>query len=285
MYHFPIHLLPFFLLLPLLTLAVDIEISPTTLPDVDGSPGHILPFVSQRCRGIPPGVCCKQRPDLHNAAFPNKRIKFTGLDALDIAAAWTDRGPVGGCSGTPKATYAGGGNWEYLVPVGETDLFLRGGNYLRMPVGVPDEKDRGWLEGEGVKGFVWGQGDWFSQTPGTAAGARNNLLAAARAQLGSGSSGHPLGWRRMGKRIVDFGRVVQEIGGRGLRLGKRGIRSPEKGVVFCGGPRRAMWVDEIFVDGVEYKCTESQGAVYVSGDGKVLNYTGVAEPQNSGEGG
>lgn len=56
-------------------------------------------------------------------------------------------------------------------------------------------------------------------------------------------------------------------------LEKRGIRSAEKGWVLCLGPKKSRWPDVIEMDGVEYKTETPQSPVYISADGKVLNYT------------
>ena len=258
-------------------LAVDITISPPPGPPFpNGHPGRV-PFIAQRCPGIPPGHCCKQRPDIPQATnFPNKRIIFTGLDALDIASAWVNRSAVGGCYGLPKATYAGGGTWQYDVPEGENDQIIRGGNYFRVPVGLPGEKDKGWLNGEGVLGFVWGTGDWWSQTPKPNAWA--NLQAAARAQLGGNFPSDLRSFgpgsrkvRRRGNRVVDLGKLA--IGRRGLE--RKVITTMDQGVVFCKSPEQTRWPDVITIDGVEYRTQTPQGDIYLSQDGKVLNYTGT----------
>ena len=269
----------FFALLFLCTdiFAVDITISPPPGPPFpNGQPGHV-PFIAQRCPDIPPGHCCKQRPDNPQAiSFPNKRIIFTGLDALDIASAWANRSAVGGCSGLPIATYAGGGTWQYDVPEGQNEQIIRGGNYFRMPIGSPEANDKGWLSGEGVLGFVWGTGDWWSQTPNPNAWA--NLQAAARAQLGGNFPSDLRAFgpgskkvRRRANRLIDRG--VLAIGRRGLE--RKLIGRMDEGLVFCKSPEQTRWPDVITIDGVEYRTQTPQGDIYLSQDGKVLNYTGT----------
>ncbi|KAL8724714.1 MAG: hypothetical protein Q9166_007802 [cf. Caloplaca sp. 2 TL-2023] len=282
------------LLLVASTLAVTIEISPA--PDALGS----VLFLIQRCRDIPPGHCCIPRAEPPNpvnpsppptgggranrpefspapAAHPNRRIVFTGLDPRDIAAAFANNEPVAGCRGRPKATYSGGGRWLYGVPADEADVVVQGGSWIRMPLGPPDEGSMSLVEAEGVRGFVWDGGNWFS--PGTSSGDRAGLLGAANAQLdamGKGGSGHPLGWkvRRLGKRMVNFGKLMM---GREGTLEKRSIRSPNKGVAFCTAPKMGRWPDDLVWDNVEYRSETSQSPIYVSGDGtKVLNYTNAA---------
>ena len=258
-------------------LAVDITISPPPGPPYpNGHPGHV-PFIAQKCRGIPPGRCCKQRPDIPQAtSHPNKRIIFTGLDDLDIASAWVNRSAVGGCYGIPIATHAGKGTWQYDVPEVEVDQIIRGGNYFRVPVGQPADNDRGWYNGEGVLGFAWGTGDWWSQTPNPNAWA--NLQAAARAQLGGklpsdlrffGTGSKKV--RRRGNKLVDRGTMA--IGIRGLE--KKLIGPMDEGVVFCKSPEQTRWPDVITIDGVEYRTQTPQGEIYLSRDGKMLNYTGT----------
>lgn len=206
---------------------------------------------------------------------PNKRIIFTGLEALHIASAWVNRSAVGGCYGLPKATYAGGGTWQYDVPEEETDQIIRGGNYFSVPVGLPEEKDKGWLNGEGVLGFVWGTGDWFSQTPSQV--AWGNLQAAARSQLGGSFPSDLRSWpgskkvRRRGNRLVDRGNSA--IGQRGLE--RKPIKTTDNGVVFCKSPEQTRWPDVITIDGVDYRTQTPQSDIYLSQDGKMLNYTGT----------
>ncbi|KAI4106699.1 MAG: hypothetical protein LQ339_002890 [Xanthoria mediterranea] len=286
------------LVLVTFTFAVTIEISPA--PE---SPSTF--YLIQRCRDIPPGHCCQPRgeppdptdstdsthPSPPSAPFsrtnrpvfsnppanhPNKRIIFTGLQPRDIAAAFTGYGDHPGCRGRPKASYSGGGRWRYNVPADEEESVIEGGHWIRMPLGLPEEADNGWVEAEGVRGLIFDSEAWFGEN--TSAGDRSSLLNAARAALdgtGRGNSGHPLGWkvRRMGKRAVDWGKLMM---GKEGTLEKRSIRSPNKGIAFCTAPRRSLWPDVLVLNGEEYVSVAPQSSVYVNGGGKILNYTDTA---------
>ncbi|KAI4121417.1 MAG: hypothetical protein LQ338_006373 [Usnochroma carphineum] len=258
-------------LLAALTHAVDIQIAPAPFNDPNGPPGH--PFITQRCPGIPPGVCCIPRPSPANAvAHPDKEIKVTGLETLDVVAAWTPHNGKSACDGKVQASHWGAGQWIYNVPADEPDVIISGASWLKIPTGDPGETDVPWMQGEGVLGFMTGRGDWFSQDVNK---ARASNLAAS---LGFGSmAGKGFPWapqkvKRFGKRVVDLGRMG--MGPRGLE--KREIRSAEKGWVLCRSPRRGVYPDVIEVDGVEYKAEQPQGPVYISDGGKVLNYTEAA---------
>ncbi|KAI4284184.1 MAG: hypothetical protein L6R38_001600 [Xanthoria sp. 2 TBL-2021] len=284
------------LVLVTFTYAVTIEITPA--PE---SPSTL--YLIQRCRDIPPGHCCQPRGEPPNPAdpadpspppappsranrpvfslppanHPNKRIVFTGLAPRDIAAAFTGYGDEPGCRGRPKATYNGGGRWRYDVPADEAEFVIEGGHWIRMPLGLPEEADRGWVEAEGVTGLILHSEAWFGAN--TSPGDRSGLLNAARAALdgmGKGGSGNPFGWkvRRMGKRVVDWGKLTM---GKEGTLEKRSIRSPNKGIAICTAPRRSLWPDVILVNGEEYISDAPQGSVYISGNGgKILNYTDTA---------
>ncbi len=71
-----------------------------------------------------------------------------------------------------------------------------------------------------------------------------------------------------GKRVVDMARMNV---GRGL--GKRGIMSAAKGRILFQGPSKTTWADTIELDGVRYTAETPQSQVFISADGKVLNYT------------
>ncbi|KAL8849920.1 MAG: hypothetical protein Q9221_005099 [Calogaya cf. arnoldii] len=286
-----------FYLLVTYTFAVTIEITPA--PEIASSL-----YLIQRCRDIPPGHCCKPRgeppnsgpgnppnppdpsrpPSRNNrpefspppAAHPNKRIVFTGLHPRDTAAVFTGYGDEPGCRGRPKATYNGGGRWLYNVPTDEEEFVIEGGHWIRLPLGLPEESEKGWVEAEGVRGLITQSESWFGEN--TSQGDRSSLLNLANQALGQrkGGSGHPLGWKvkRMTKRTVDWSKLMM---GREERLKKRSIRSPNKGIAFCTAPRRSLWADELVLNGEVYVSDAPQSAIYVSGDGgKILNYTNTA---------
>ncbi|KAL8923382.1 MAG: hypothetical protein Q9208_004652 [Pyrenodesmia sp. 3 TL-2023] len=265
------------LLLLRTTHAVTISISPALIPHPDVSPTQPNPpqithYLTQRCPDIPPGICCIARrlpsPDARNPL--DRRIQFQGLEALDIAAAWVPHEGKRACDGKVGASYTGGGDWIYQIPADTPDLEITAGSYMRMPAGVPEEKDLGWMQGEGVLGFVTGKGDWWSKDVDKAKASN------AAAQFGFGSmAGKGFPWaqkvKRFGKRVVDVGKMgMTPHGG----LEKRGIRSADKGFVLCRGPRKGVY-PEVMIDleGVEYKAETPQGALYISGDGKILNFT------------
>ncbi|KAL8673441.1 MAG: hypothetical protein Q9168_002145 [Polycauliona sp. 1 TL-2023] len=284
------------LLLVAFASAVTIEISPD--PAVFSTS-----YLIQRCRNIPPGHCCKPRGEPFNTALnpndqaprppsrnsvpefseqppvpilPNKRIVFTELQPRDLAAVFTGYGDVPGCRGRPKASYNGGGRWLWNVPADEEDFVIEGGHWIRLTLGLPEEPDRGWVEAEGVISMVFENQAWFNGEV-TNPASRSTLLNAANAALGGGAggSGHPLGWKvkRMGNKVVDWSRLMTGSVG---TLGKRSIRSPNRGIAFCSAPRLSLWPDVLVKDGVEYTAETPQGSVYVEPGGKALNFTGTA---------
>ncbi|KAL8939075.1 MAG: hypothetical protein Q9216_003553 [Gyalolechia sp. 2 TL-2023] len=237
-------------------------------------------FAAQYCRDIPPGHCCKPRvtPHFPNPAYPLKRITFTGLEPLHIAAAWIPHNGRGACEGKVTASASGGGTWVYDVPADQPDIALTAGSYLKMPAGVPERDDIPWMQGEGVGGFVTNHGDWMS------GGVDPNRARQMASSLGFGSmAGKGFPWdpkvkmKRMGKRVVDLAKMGMR--GPGGGLGKRevisdtGMISQDTGWVLCLGPKKARFVDTIEMEGVLYEAETPGSAVYMSGDGEVLNYT------------
>ncbi|KAL8995524.1 MAG: hypothetical protein Q9169_004753 [Polycauliona sp. 2 TL-2023] len=206
---------------------------------------------------------------------PNKRITFTGLEPRDLAAVFTGYGDIPGCRGRPKATYNGGGRWRWDVPADEEEFVIEGGHWIRMPLGLPEERNRGWVEAQGTRGFIFQNEAWWGRD--TSQGDRSVLLQAAAQGMGNraGNIGHSLGWKikRMGKRVVDWSMLMMGDDG---TLEKRGIRSPDQGIVFCSAPSRSVWPDVLVMNGEEYKSEVPQGSVYVADSGKVLNYTDAA---------
>ncbi|KAG7007896.1 hypothetical protein G7Y79_00008g025340 [Physcia stellaris] len=55
---------------------------------------------------------------------------------------------------------------------------------------------------------------------------------------------------------------------------KRGIRSPNHGVVFAQPPPSAIWPDVVSFDGTEYKQDHVGGSIYTSEEGRVLDFQG-----------
>ncbi|KAL9001094.1 MAG: hypothetical protein Q9188_005519 [Gyalolechia gomerana] len=219
------------------------------------------------CIGLPPGVCCEVPPDPEfDELYPKKRVQFNGLGPLDLAAVFSAEPPHTGCTGRALATYSGGGNWEYEVPA-DQNLNITGASYVRLPAREPTDTEKAWLEGEGGLAFFTEDSQWLSRRVNGGAA----LAMAARYGLGTATgslSGLPPKIKRLGKRVVDIGRMNM-----GPALTKRGIRSPNKGLMIFEGPRKTAWADTIEVDGVQYTAKTPQSQVFVSADGKVLDYT------------
>lgn len=131
------------------------------------------------------------------------------------------------------------------------------------------------MQGEGVGGFVTNHGNWMSEAVNP---DRAQRIASS---LGLGSmAGKGFPWdpktkvKRMGKRVVDLAKM--DARGPGGGVAKRGIMSEDKGWVLCLGPKKARFVDVIEMDGVVYETEMAGSAVYISADGKMLNYTTTA---------
>ncbi|KAL8688330.1 MAG: hypothetical protein Q9218_005733 [Villophora microphyllina] len=269
-------------LLVCLSAAVDVEFGRTPAQDVTinnplnnprlpwggGNPMNAFRINVQICRDLPPGACClpHSNPAPQMAALMGglsmttyNRVTFSGLENGYVAAAFVPEGDKVACEGTAKGSGWGPGSWTYDLPPADVNNRLNGNDavnkisgasYIVLPKELPPDDDTSaWLSAEGMVGLVWPKGNWFSTSMGGP--ARSNLLAAAAAQLrGSG-----LGMR---KRNVNSH-----------------IRSVEKGAVFCRGPSRSVWVNAIFVNGTEFKAEGSGSAIYTSGDGQLLNFTGT----------
>ena len=105
---------------------------------------------------------------------------------------------------------------------------------LRLP---PDLESARWLVFKGMRGLVWGGGEWFSDD-------------ASR------------------RRIIE-GIVKRERKG----SGKRGIRSERKGKVYIQSPARWVYPAIMEVDGIEFRDGGLGNLVYRSVEGAVLNLT------------
>ena len=218
--------------------------------------------MAQRCNNLRPGRCCQPRligflgmvprPGDNidpNEGFRNFRVaEFTGLEPLDIASVWQPRGITGGCSGVPRETTHGPGNWRYPAE-GSADVVLTGGSYIKLPTQLPkDPSSRApMLEAQGILGLITGGGQYVTAKAG------NSLLQqAARAALalqGGGSGGQ-------------------------RRRVRRRIRSKDKGVVFAQPPPGSVWPDLVVVNGTSYTEEGAGSPVYRSEDGKVLDFSG-----------
>ncbi|KAL8638450.1 MAG: hypothetical protein Q9228_004398 [Teloschistes exilis] len=265
-------------LLAILAHAVTIEISP--VPSA---------FISARCQNIRPGHCCNALPlssQTSGISPQNKRIKFTGLAPHDIAAVWTDEAGRMGCDGRSIASFTGGTEWTYIVEDNAAGgPIIRGGNYVKVPQGMPPTMaESEWMQGEGILGLATDYfGNWYA--PAQPAAATNLLHQMADAALaamgiipgGLGDSGYPWKLRRRGKRVIDEGRMAMGPGG---RVGKRDLRTGKgvgRGVVMCHqDPKKYVWPDVLDVNGAEYLAESPQSLVFVSRDGKVMNFTAAA---------
>ncbi|KAL8724577.1 MAG: hypothetical protein Q9166_007872 [cf. Caloplaca sp. 2 TL-2023] len=219
------------------------------------------------CMGLQPGACCVVPPDPEfDELFPKKRVQMSGLGPLDIASVFSAEPPNTGCTGRSIATYAGGGNWDYEVPADDNSN-ITGACYMRVPQGEPTEGDKAWLEGEGALAFFTGNSQWVSR--GTNGPAAQSIAAKWGFGTMSGTlPGLPPRIKRLGRRVVDMARMNMRP-----ELDKREIISQNKGLILFEGPKKIAWADTIEVDGVLYTAETPQSQVFVSTDGKVLNYT------------
>ncbi|KAL8789024.1 MAG: hypothetical protein Q9195_007044 [Heterodermia aff. obscurata] len=228
-----------------------------TLRYADDHPNpHLMITMVQHCNNLRPGRCCQPRPlpmipglGNPNGPFRNFRVaEFTGLEPLDIASVWQPQGTTGGCSGVPRETNHGPGNWRYPAD-GNADVILTGGSYIKLPTQLPkDPSSRApMLEAQGILGLITGGGQYVTAKAG------NSLLQqAARAALalhGGGSGGQ-------------------------RRRRRRGIRTKDKGVVFAQPPPGNVWPDLVVVNGTSYTEESAGSSIYRSEDGKVLDFSG-----------
>ena len=105
---------------------------------------------------------------------------------------------------------------------------------LRLP---PDLESARWLAFEGLRGLVWGGGQWFSDD--------------------------------VSRRMFIEGNVKRER----MRRGKRGIRSEGKGNVYIQSPARWVYPAIMEVDGVEFRDGGLGNLVYRSVEGAVMTLT------------
>ncbi|KAL8835236.1 MAG: hypothetical protein Q9170_003398 [Blastenia crenularia] len=257
-----------FFLLPIAPISAFVTVSISRRHDPDARfPRRGAPM-PKMCINHPPGVCCEVPPDPDfDNLYPKKRVEFHGLDQHDVAAVFSAEPPNTGCTGNSLANYMGAGSWEFEIPEGD-DRNITGACYARLPAREPTDAEKLWLEGEGALAFFTEDSQWMSRrTNGKAA-----LSMAAKWGLGGaagGSSGFPFGTKRLGKRVVDMARM--NMGGPTNE--KRGIRSAKKGFIIFEGPKKTAWADTIEADGVLYTAKPPQSQVFVSADGRVLDYT------------
>ena len=189
------------------------------------------------CPNISPGTCCRTPNTSLWAAIG---VTFTALSAYDIAAIWDpgevphpDYDHITGCIGRVALTKTGSGTWnrQNLGP-------QVGASYITVPRTLPpDPNANPWLEMEGILGFVWGGGKWFTS------GAAERLLTGGRSGPG--------------------GKV------------RRGMQSTLEGDVYLSGPRKEVYPGIMEVNGTEYTLNEGAGPItYINlGKGKTLNLT------------
>ncbi|KAL9593148.1 MAG: hypothetical protein Q9219_007662 [cf. Caloplaca sp. 3 TL-2023] len=212
------------------------------------------------CTSLLPGECCLKPPHL---IIDPGFTTFTSLSDHDIAFLWQSRPlqtqvqmrTARGCSGTPFRSHMGGPSWTYQWgnpnPFSDAEAVKRvaGASYLRLPPKVPpDGRESVWLGVEGLKGFVWGGGQWFFNGQG----------------YGSGD----LGWqfpRRDGGGVVFPGPQISRNWGvwRGGRF-------------WAESPRRGKWVDWVQVNGSRYVDSEGEGARYRSAEGGILDFNNTS---------
>ncbi|KAL8782559.1 MAG: hypothetical protein Q9213_005284 [Squamulea squamosa] len=128
--------------------------------------------VVQRRRG---GECCATPPGL---ILDPGVVHFYHLQNLDIAFLWRDRrlswwfAPTRmahSCSGIPFRSKVGGPSWTYnWYALNREDITqATGASFIRLPPKIPPDADEvNWLGVEGLKGLVWGGGQWFANQAG-----------------------------------------------------------------------------------------------------------------------
>ena len=189
--------------------------------------------IYQHCRNLNPGECCKALPiafKAYNNPFAPATADWSNLLLSDVAAIWGRRGLIRDCSGTPIDTHAGPGNWLYH---GTGERQPRGASFVRLPVGTPPVNDENvnWLTAEGMRGFVWGSGQWFSEAVAPESSIRG----------GEGAGPGRRRWRWRTTRL------------------KRGIVSAQKGTAYVQAPRKSRWPDSVEINGAEYNDASREG--------------------------
>ncbi|KAL9599933.1 MAG: hypothetical protein Q9219_003495 [cf. Caloplaca sp. 3 TL-2023] len=254
-------------LLPLLTQA-----RVTVSLDLGNANPH--PFVAimhrQVCTSLRPGDCCFRRnlgaaigilrggggggdgglpvQDTHEY----RQVQWQGLEALDIAFVWQPQGQQGGCSGRPADSKTGPGAWRYPQGGGDSAVPITGASYVKLPTRLPDKATARvpWMEMQGIVGLVSGGRMW--NTPQATGTSLLLQMEAAKALAGGGG-----GRRRRGKRDLGAGWQGE-------------VRE-----AFVQPSGRLVSPDLIVVNGTEYKEEGPGSPVYRSGDGRVLDFTGV----------
>lgn len=127
------------------------------------------------CQNMLPGVCC--RPPGRRRWV--ERVTVSNLLVGDIGAVWNHRvvgdllnggHVIAGCSGVPAITRAGPiRTWRLSPddyhPGGSTHV--TGASYISIPKQLPPlDTDTPWLYAEGLRGLVWGGGNWFADKDG-----------------------------------------------------------------------------------------------------------------------
>lgn len=163
---------------------------------------------------------------------------------MDIAAVWQPQGTTGGCSGTPRDTRPGPGEYRYPAE-GSSDVVLTGASYIKLPNHrQPEGQTVPIMEAQGILGLITGGGKYVSKSAGS------SLL----------------------QRMMSAQSGLQGSAGLGMR--RRGIRSPDKGVVFAQPPPSAIWPDVVFFNGTEWVQEHEGSSIYTNKAGQVLDFQG-----------
>ncbi|KAL8918199.1 MAG: hypothetical protein Q9208_007475 [Pyrenodesmia sp. 3 TL-2023] len=257
---------PLFFLLPVIlnitpTSAVVCTISRRWDPDARFPRGNEP--MPKMCPFLAPGICCVVPPDpVFDDQYPKKRVRMLGLGPYDVASAFSADPPNTGCTGRSLASWQGPGDWEYEVPA-DQDYNITGACYMKLPPGEPNEEEKTWLRYEGALGFSTGNTQWVN--PSLSGLSSESLIQ--RMLLGGATPMSPK-VKRLGRRVVDMGKMHMRRG-----LEQRGIMSPTKGKIIFAGPSKTTWADTIELYGVRYTAETPQSQVFISADGRVLNYT------------
>ena len=110
----------------------------------------------QYCPNLPPGQCCRAITQCDVAEVRH-------LSALQFAATWHSRNATGGCSG-PASDVRWGPGTASMPSAGKPRPGISGASYISIPPRPPKgiEAQTPLLDAEGILGFVWSSGRWFT---------------------------------------------------------------------------------------------------------------------------
>ncbi|KAL8705190.1 MAG: hypothetical protein Q9201_001690 [Fulgogasparrea decipioides] len=207
-------------------------------------------LVTVRCNNMPPGVCCKPRPETIPALLDNRAggTTFYHLRQNQFGAGWAAQSSFPDpaaitCTGSPILRVHGpsGGSDDdiniYNPPWGddtiagtpETIVYAAAWIDLRLRF-PPNSAETRYLQWQGVRGAVWGKDTWSAA-----------------------SGGYPFPRKK---------REVQKLN-----------RYAQRGVATISTPTRWVYPDVYRVNGTDYRIYENR--TYVSKDGKVLDLRGL----------